>query len=259
MQNSQCKMKSVERGVFACCVFHFALIFSACTIPQVPSRIVYEDPINFVRLEESPTYLPEWPPSHHSHPNAISRDDMERILKGLTIQDHRIWLQRWIQGGTPTQIVPAFGEEEVALLATQLSEALAEAKPNERVTYYLSRPESSTKRVVTSGGLYLKDNELHFILGNWKITYGIPSYGMIYDRRYPMSPTAAKGFDLLFDVPTAVIAQKSSIWDTVLANNKDELILDLQKVFPVPAVVNPPLSTNSRVYLQGVADAGGIG
>ena len=92
-----------------------------------------------------------------------------------------------------------FREAEISLLVPQISEAFRLAKENERVTYYLSQPQTSIKRIITSGGLYVKGTELHFILGNWQIVYGIPAYGMIYDRRYPMSPMVSKGFDLYFD------------------------------------------------------------
>jgi hypothetical protein len=55
---------------------------------------------------------------------------------------------------------------------------------------------------------------------------------MIYDRRYPMRPTAAKGFDLIFQPSEAVIPMKSSLLDGILANARDELIIDLTKLDP---------------------------
>ena len=55
--------------------------------------------------------------------------------------------------------------------------------------------------------MYVHGTELHVLLGNWQIVYGIPTYGMIYDRRYPMRPTAAKGFDLYFEPSEAVVRQ----------------------------------------------------
>jgi hypothetical protein len=219
----------------------FLLLLAACAIPQVPSRTVYEDPVNYVRLEEDPGVLPEWPPSHHAHPAAISPDTLRTILSGLKIQEHRIAPQRWIQGDAP--VVPAFTDEQVALLSVQLAEALAEAKYDERVTFYLSQPQTSAKRIITSGGLYVQDSELHFLLGNWQIVYGIPAYGMIYDRRYPMRPTAAKGFDLFFEQPEAVIQTKSSWLDGLFANSTDELVLDLTKIkVPAPAPIATPIA-----------------
>ncbi len=216
-------------------------LLSACAIPQVPSRTVYEDPVNYVRLEKDPSVLPEWPPGHHAHPAHLSPQMMRTILSSLRIQEHRIALQRWIQGEPP--LVPAFTEDEVAWLSVQVSEALAQAEYDERVTFYLSKPQTSAKRIVTSGGLYVHDSELHVVLGNWQIVYGIPTYGMIYDRRYPMRPTAAKGFDLLFEPPEAARQVKGSWIDSVLANSSDELVIDLTKIkSPEPAPVAAPVT-----------------
>lgn len=219
------------------------LLLAGCAIPQVPSRTVYEDPVNYVRLEEDAGVLPEWLPGHHSHPAAVGAERLRAILSGLKIQEHRVALQRWIQGEAP--LVPAFTDEELALLSVQAAEALAQAKYNERVTFYLSQPQTSAKRVITSGGMYVQGTELHVVLGNWQIVYGIPAYGMIYDRRYPMRPTAAKGFDLFFQPSDAVVPVKSSWLDDLLANGKDELVLDLSKIQvpgPAPVPLSPPIS-----------------
>jgi hypothetical protein len=138
-------------------------------------------------------------------------------------------------------LVPAFRPEELALLSQQIAEAFALAQPDERVTFYLSQPQTSVKRIITTGGLYVHGTELHFILGNWQVVYGIPTYGMIYDRRYPMRPTAAKGFDLVFDPREATVIQQHSFLDTLLANIKDELVIDLTKVVtgPVASLATP--------------------
>lgn len=219
-------------------ITHHALLLFAllagCAVPQVPSRVIYEDPVNFVRLEADPFVLPEWPPSANSHPAVIGPDQMARILKGFTVREHRPWLLVMIMGKAPWE--PAFRDEEIALLAPRLAEALAQAKPDERVTYYLSQPQTSIKREITSGGLYVKENQFHFILGNRQIIYGIPAYGMVYDRRYPMRPTAAKGFDLAFDQAAAVVKQESSIWDRLLGWEKDEMVINLRTLVPSPSL-----------------------
>jgi hypothetical protein len=210
-----------------------ALLFlSGCAIPMVPYRAVYEDPVNYVRLEEDDAVLPEWPPSAHAHPQAIGVEDLSRILGSISVKEHRIWLQKKLQGEAP--LVPAFRPEELTLLSRQIAEALAAARPDERVTFYLSQPQTSVKRVITTGGLYVHGTELHFILGNWQVVYGIPTYGMIYDRRYPMRPTAAKGFYLYFYPADATVTQQHSLWDMLLANATDELVIDLTKTVPAP-------------------------
>ena len=203
-------------------------LLAGCAIPMVPYRTVYEDPVNYVRLEVDDSVLPEWPPSAHAHPKTMPVEDVARILGGISVKEHRIWLQKWLQGEAP--LIPAFRPEELALLSQQIAEAFALARPDERVTFYLSQPQTSVKRVITTGGVYVHGTELHFILGNWQILYGIPTYGMIYDRRYPMRPTAAKGFYLFFDPGEATITQRHSLWDTLLANTDDELVIDLTKI-----------------------------
>ena len=238
--SAACKKRDTDRSWVARLISYSALstqlsallFLSACAIPIVPYRAVYEDPVNYVRLEADGSVLPEWPPSQHLHPKVMRVEDVSRILGGISVKEHRIWLQRWLQGEAP--LVPAFRPEELALLSQQIAVALAEARQDERVTFYLSQPQTSVKRIITTGGLYVHDTELHFILGNWQVLYGIPTYGMIYDRRYPMRPTAAKGFDLFFEPGEATIARRHSLWDTLLANTDDELVIDLTKVSSGP-------------------------
>lgn len=201
---------------------------AGCALPYVPSRTIFEDSINFVRLEADEEVLPTQPETRHTHPVMIPVEQMTNILKGLSIREHRIWIQRKISGEAPFE--PVFSDHEIALLAPRLSEALAKANADERVTYYLSRPQTSIKREITSGGLYVNGNQLHFILGNHRLIYGIPAYGMVYDRRYPMMPTAPKGFDLYFSPPDAVVKQNPGIWSRLAGRTKDEIVIDLQKV-----------------------------
>ncbi len=225
--------------------FYFSLTLAGCAIPQVPSRPVYEDPVNFIRLERDPYVLDEAPYTKHNHPYQISAGDLERILRGISVKQRRIGPVVWVAGeATPEQ---AFNEQELGLLAPKLAEALSRAQYNERVTFYMSLPQTSIKRVITSGGLYLRDQRLHFLLGNHRIVYGIPAYGMVYDRRYPMRPTAAKGFDLLFQPADAVIKEESSFLDKVFGREKDELIVDLQKLhIGQPMVMSIESASSSR-------------
>src|SRR5262245_66683098 len=81
------------------------LVIAGCAIPHVPYRTVYEDPVNYVRLELDDGVLPEWPPTAHAHPAALTADDVTRILNGMIVQEHRIWLQKWIQGEAPFEAV----------------------------------------------------------------------------------------------------------------------------------------------------------
>ena len=100
-----------------------AAVFTAagCAIPQVPSRTVYEDPVNFVRLELDANVLPEWPPGHFTHPARFSQEQVRRVLMGLTVQEHRTMVQRWI--GDDSRRLPMFRDAEIMILVPQLVEA----------------------------------------------------------------------------------------------------------------------------------------
>ncbi len=212
--------------------------FSACAVPHVPSRIVYEDPTTFVRAEADHRVLPERPETRHTHPATVGATEMAMILKGVHVRDHRLTVHTWISG--QAEIEPAFTDEEIELLAPKLSEALEKATPEERVTYYLSYPQTSVKRQITSGGLYVQHRELHFTLSNHREIYGIPAYGMVYDRRYPTLPIAPKGFDVLFDPVTAVVPKRFSFWDAVWGLEQDDVVIDLTKLQAPRSVASVP-------------------
>jgi hypothetical protein len=206
----------------------FGVFLSACGISPVPARVIYEDPTDFVRLEPDPDAYPDLPETLHSHPAELSADAVMALLEGLYVRETRNRLQRYFMGTAPLE--PAFRDDEIAWLAPRVAEALADARPDEHVTFYISYPQTSSKREITSGGLYVHGRRLHFRLANHRIIYGIPAYGLVYDRRYPTAPTAPKGFDLFFDPAAAVIEEHASWWKSLTGRVKDELVLDLQKV-----------------------------
>jgi hypothetical protein len=211
---------------------------AACAVPHVPSRTVYEDPTNFVRVEADHRVLPERPETRHAHPAMIETDDMAAILRGITVRDRRLKVHVWISGEAAFE--PAFTEAEIELLAAKLADALAKATPEERATYYLSYPQTSVKREITSGGLYVQGGELHFTLSNHREVYGIPAYGMVYDRRYPVLPIAPKDFDVFFEPSHAVVPRGFSLWDVIWGLEKDDVIIDLNKLRPAKSVASVP-------------------
>lgn len=215
----------------------FTLYFLAsCAVPLVPSRIVYEDPTTFVRAEADDRVLPDQPETSHTHPATIGADEMAVILKGIHVREHRLNVLVWLSGEAEHE--PAFTDEEIELLASKLSDALAKATPQERVTYYLSYPQTSVKRQITSGGLYVQHRELHFTLSNHRDIYGIPAYGMVYDRRYPVLPIVPKGFDVLFEPVTALVPKRFSLWDAVWGLEQDDVVIDLNKLYSPKSVAS---------------------
>lgn len=198
-------------------------------MPTVPVHTMYEDPVNYVRLEFEPDAADD-SSSAYSHPVRLTERQMRKILEGLSVQERQAPLEGFFSG--PPRKDPAFDADEIAFLAPRLVDALAEANPEEQVTFYLSRPQTSIKRAVTSGGLYVRDDHLHIVLGNHHAVYGIPTYGMVYDRQRPTMPISPKGFDLLFEPHDAVVEQEYGMWDSLLGRDSDEIVIDLTDMFP---------------------------
>lgn len=215
----------------------FIVLLAGCAVPYVPSRIVYEDPTNFVRMEFDHRVLPDRPETRHTHPALIDAGVMAEILKGFSVRDHRLTVHVWIAG--EAELEPAFTESEIELLAPKLAEALAKALPQERVIYYLSFPQTSVKRLITSGGLYVQGSEVHFMLSNHREVYGIPAYGMVYDRRYPALPIAPKDFDVFFEPSYAVVPKTFNVWNAMWGLEKDEVVIDLNRLRPASVASFP--------------------
>ena len=210
--------------VFACACF-------GCAAPPLYSYLVYENPTAFVRLELSPWADPDLPQTWNAHPATLSQRQIHKALEGLRVREHRVALVRWVWG--MAEMEPAFRDEEIELLAPRLLEALELAVPEEIVTFYLSHPVNATKREVTSGGLYVTEGRLHFILSNYRAMYGIPPAGLIYDRRFPLFSLGPLAVDVLYETDEAewIVSKEDSLLGVVLGDERSgEIVLDLSSL-----------------------------
>ncbi|MGD9852222.1 MAG: hypothetical protein AB7T38_13235 [Nitrospirales bacterium] len=206
------------------------ILLAGCAPPVMYSYLVYENPTAYVRLEPSPWVDEDDPATWNAHPATLSRQQLEEALKGLRVREHRAGLILWIRGIAEEQ--PAFRDDEIDLLTARLLEGLDLAVPQEVVTFYVSHPVNSTRREVTSGGLFVTNSHLHIILSNHRTIYGIPSAGLIYDRRYPLFSLAPLSVDILFASTDVVISKKKEgLLDAILGDERGgEIILDLNKL-----------------------------
>ena len=215
------------------CVLILSVCLFGCSAPTIQSYTVYEDPTAFVRLEFAPNVQREKPDTWNTHPAIISLEDMVKVLSGLQVREHRpnILKPLFNKIFDPPTVIPAFRKHEIALLGPQLIEAFDKAVPEEIVTFYVSTPVNSVTREVTSGGLYVRNNKLHVILSNHQTVYGIPAFGLLYDRRHPTYSLAPRGFDLTYIDSEAFMTRPSKFSDQIFGQfSDDEIIIDLQKV-----------------------------
>ncbi len=220
-----------KRWDYGLLVTVFVSVLSGCTAPPLYSYLVYENPTSFVRLEFSPWADTEFPETWNAHPTTLSRQQIDKALRGLRVREHRSAPIKWISG--LAAMAPVFREEEIEFLAPRLLEGLELAVPQELVTFYVSHPVNATKREVTSGGLYVTEGQLHIILSNYRAIYGIPPAGLIYDRRYPLFSLGPLAVDFLYEAEEKelVVPKEEGLVEAILGDERSgEIVLDLSRL-----------------------------
>jgi len=138
------------------------------TVSCAPGRFttvtIYDTPAAFVRLELDSTIEGGRP---HSHPLDIAPAQISAVLAGIMIDEPVAKLPFYDDTSQPRSH-RAFTENEVAFFAPLLAKALAQATPEEVVTFYESRDVSGTVREVTSGGMFIQGEILRLRLANYR-------------------------------------------------------------------------------------------
>lgn len=196
------------------------LILSAgCTASPQPI-LIHRAPNLTVALMDDPRAA-----SGHSHPAALSTEQMAAALRGIQLRG------RDIIGGLglfeDPQGTPAFSDRELALLAPYLSAGLAKASPRDIVTFHYVQRDSNRAPLVTSGGVFVRGPHLYAILANAKTSPSSLQYETTYEpdsRVNPLLPIARYKFTLDYQptharVPTAQ-AKRSDGWDGYLDESK---------------------------------------
>ncbi|MCA9419572.1 MAG: SHOCT domain-containing protein [Nitrospira sp.] len=140
------------------------LLGTGCVGSPIFSRPVYQDPVLIVRLD-SPLYKVQGDTPANSHPIAFTTQDLQSILQSLKIQREVSFLKYYVfrQDVTPQ---PVFPSEVAGLLAPHITTALSKAQPEEIVVYVISRSRDDGIPVITSGGLFVKGDQLTFVLAH---------------------------------------------------------------------------------------------
>jgi hypothetical protein len=177
------------------------LALAACSSPP-PSRTLYHDPTTLIRLQ-----IDERAPSAHTHPAQVGTDEIAEVLRGIRVIARKgiVWS---LVAGVP-QANPAFSPGEIRALAPKLSHALAQAKPEEMVTFYHRVSDANLGLGITSGGLFIQDTHLYFVLANNRT---MPSEGMSENRVHdidpidsPLLPISRSSFRVAFAPATAAV------------------------------------------------------
>lgn len=228
-------MKSAFVRTLSCATAVMLSVQFGCSSPP-PPRTSYQDPITSIRL-----YVDERADTGHSHPGKITADQMARVLSGIRVVPRTGFIGSLITG--QPQANPAFSSSEIQILAPRLSRAMAEATPQELVTFYRRFSDASVGLAITSGGMFLQDNVLYLVLANNR---NLPTEGMNQNMvtdfdpvDSPLIPISRTSFRVEFSPTTAIVPpdQRQS-WPyidegRILALDLQQLNHDLKSAPPV--------------------------
>jgi hypothetical protein len=154
-----------------------AVLAVACSLGAAPaSRVVCgmcEEPDRFVRLQASTKDRFAESTQPFSHPFRWSAEQWKPILRSIHVQKRDQGLLFIFGSNGPT--LPAFTPAEVDYLSETLTRAFAQAEPSEVVVFGLTSPKTKEMTEITTGAWYVKDTQLHLILGNYREAFTMSS------------------------------------------------------------------------------------
>ena len=174
--------------------------------------------------------------SGHSHPVPLAPARLAEVLSRVRVTPR----DTLGLGGlfSKDETFPAFTASEIAALAPPLAEALRKASPRDIVTFYLLSSDPRLGRLITSGGLFVReDNHLYLILANVRTSPSAgKNEGIAYEmdnRNDPLTPIARYRFTVSFDPEEARIAnaivKQSGEYNGYLDESK-QLVVDLNRI-----------------------------
>lgn len=225
-----------------CLALVFIGLIGACSPRQFTTVTIYDQPAAYVRLEFDRTVKKG---GEHSHPISITPEQIAAVLSGVTIHEPIALVRGDILERDPVpRIHPAFTNKDITLFAPLLALAFSKATPEEVVTFYQTRKISALTREVTSGGVFLRGDELHVILANYRShTRYMADFGGADtedDRLTPMQSLAPQNGRLDFEPASAKRERSSGALGKVLQWNNRELTVVYKQLSPRPLVQPTP-------------------
>ncbi|MGH7228836.1 MAG: hypothetical protein ACREIH_06420 [Nitrospiraceae bacterium] len=214
------------------------LLAAGCATGPAPI-VIYEDAQTSVWLKFDPDSG-----SGHSHPASIPPEEIAKVLHGVWV------IHRNVVTGfglfSDHEGAPAFSPNLIARLTPYLCDALKKASPKDLVTFYVVTGDPQLGMLVTSGGLFVRQDRLFFILANAHTSPSSVQYTNIPEvdnRDQPLLPIARYKFTVGFSPKEAWIRNAKARGTEGYERYLDEsklLIIDMPRLFaktdPSPAV-----------------------
>ncbi len=180
--------------------------------------------------------------SGHSHPATVSPAQIAAALKGLTIRERDTITGLGIFGDDSS---PALTEKTINVLTPYLVLGLAKASPRDLVTFFIAHREYRRAPLITSGGVFVRNQHLYVILANARSSLGGNQYETPYPpdaKSEPLLPITRFKFSVSFVPSTQQIstaeAKKRDDWAGYLDESK-VIVLDLATI--ASSEMSPPV------------------
>ena len=197
------------------------LLCLGCANPILISRPVHQDLSWFVRLD---SYQDANSASaRYQHPVRVTDEELTALLSRLLLEDRAGLMD------SPRPPRPVFTIDEISLLAPGLAEAFRQATPQEWVSFYFS-PPGETTLAVTSGGLFIKDDAIHVVLANHRLSLSQEATELSRIRANPFYSVKGSGGALAFEASRFVTGRQAN-WTGGHQASASELILDHRAFF----------------------------
>ncbi|MFQ5991800.1 MAG: SHOCT domain-containing protein [Nitrospiraceae bacterium] len=165
-----------------------------CATTPPASRVVYEDEERVVRLAVNYRGSAK----EHSHPAALSQAQLTAVLEAVSATPRAPQPQGPFDYATrPTGSEPSalFSDEVTKFISRHVTEALQRATPLEDVEFYLNLPREKAIREITSGALYIEDDQLHLRLANYRHPT-VGEHEVNKTRAHPLTVLAKPSYEI---------------------------------------------------------------
>ncbi|MGH7163904.1 MAG: hypothetical protein ACREIS_00085, partial [Nitrospiraceae bacterium] len=166
---------------------------AGCLGPLSYTRTIHESPDRAVRLEARYGAGRDGASLRFAHPIALGEADWAQILNRIYVRHVKSLLSHFAKQPGPD---PAFDESERGYLAKYLAEAFTQARPDQRVVFFLTQPREPEVTEITSGTFFVEGDRIHLVLANYHQPASM-SYVLDEIRKDPLRPAGDTFYDLV--------------------------------------------------------------
>ena len=175
----------------------FLLVFflAGCSTPHILTLKIYEDPNRVVRLQTIDQ-------AGFSHPAFLTKETVANVMRGVMVEIDSSSPLPFMKGSGPGRRQRAFSEKEITFFAPLLAKGLSQATSEEVVTFFETVEISDQYEMTTSGGIFVKGDQMHVMISNFGVRRQIWQDNEQYEapfRTRPLEPIASEPGRLEFE------------------------------------------------------------